>query len=205
MHSILTIMAIESVAPEVRTVAEVNNPRHEPHFRRAERRRAAGHLEGRLAAARPVRPLPGPVRARDRHRVRRRGLRAVPDHPARRVHRAAIDAVVGAAARASTRPRCCRSTAAAAPSSTRRATSSSEPGDDAIVVAEGARHAGAAQAARPQHRPADRRGRPERLTGRGAAGLERLDRRRQCRQAVLRIGEQHPRLGVRQSSLSMPA
>ena len=29
-------MAIESVAPGVRTVAEVNNPRHEPHFRRAD-------------------------------------------------------------------------------------------------------------------------------------------------------------------------
>ena len=35
MRSILTIMAIEHVAPGVRTVAEVNNPRHEPHFRRA--------------------------------------------------------------------------------------------------------------------------------------------------------------------------
>jgi voltage-gated potassium channel len=35
MHSILTVMAIESVAPAVRTVAEVNNPRHEPHFQRA--------------------------------------------------------------------------------------------------------------------------------------------------------------------------
>src|SRR5215210_141560 len=35
MHSILTIMAIESVAPQVRTVAEVNNPRHVEHFRRA--------------------------------------------------------------------------------------------------------------------------------------------------------------------------
>ncbi len=36
MHSILAIMAIESVAPQVRTVAEVNNPKHEPHFIRAE-------------------------------------------------------------------------------------------------------------------------------------------------------------------------
>jgi voltage-gated potassium channel len=35
MHSILTIMAIEHAAPGVRTVAEVNNPKHEPHFRRA--------------------------------------------------------------------------------------------------------------------------------------------------------------------------
>jgi len=35
MHSILTIMAIETIAPQVRTVAEVNNPRHVDHFRRA--------------------------------------------------------------------------------------------------------------------------------------------------------------------------
>ena len=35
MRSILTIMAIEHIAPQVRTVAEVNNPRHEPHFHRA--------------------------------------------------------------------------------------------------------------------------------------------------------------------------
>lgn len=35
MHSILTIMAIESMAPQVRTVAEVNNPAHVDHFRRA--------------------------------------------------------------------------------------------------------------------------------------------------------------------------
>jgi voltage-gated potassium channel len=35
MRSILTVMAIESVAPEVRTVAEVNNPAHVEHFRRA--------------------------------------------------------------------------------------------------------------------------------------------------------------------------
>ncbi len=35
MHSILTVMAIESIAPEVRTVAEVINPRHVDHFERA--------------------------------------------------------------------------------------------------------------------------------------------------------------------------
>jgi voltage-gated potassium channel len=35
MHSILTVMAIESLAPEVRTVAEVNNPKHAEHFERA--------------------------------------------------------------------------------------------------------------------------------------------------------------------------
>jgi voltage-gated potassium channel len=36
MQSILTVMAIEHAAPGVRTVAEVNNPKHEPHFRRAD-------------------------------------------------------------------------------------------------------------------------------------------------------------------------
>jgi voltage-gated potassium channel len=36
MHSILTILAVEHAAPGVRTVAEVNNPKHEAHFRRAE-------------------------------------------------------------------------------------------------------------------------------------------------------------------------
>lgn len=36
MHSILTVLAIESIAPQVRTVVEVNNPAHVAHFRRAE-------------------------------------------------------------------------------------------------------------------------------------------------------------------------
>ena len=35
MRSILCVMAIESVAPEVRTVVEANNPTHVEHFRRA--------------------------------------------------------------------------------------------------------------------------------------------------------------------------
>ena len=35
MRSILTVMAIESIAPQVRTVVEVNNPQHVDHFRRA--------------------------------------------------------------------------------------------------------------------------------------------------------------------------
>jgi voltage-gated potassium channel len=55
MHSILTIMAIKSVAPQVRTVAEVNNPRHEEHFRRADvdellvTSKVASHLLARSA------------------------------------------------------------------------------------------------------------------------------------------------------------
>ena len=35
MKSILTVMAIETIAPDVRTVVEVNNPRHVEHFKRA--------------------------------------------------------------------------------------------------------------------------------------------------------------------------
>lgn len=35
MASILTVLAIETMAPRVRTVVEVNNPDHVPHFRRA--------------------------------------------------------------------------------------------------------------------------------------------------------------------------
>ena len=36
MRSILAVMAIESIAPSVRTVVEANNPAHVDHFRRAE-------------------------------------------------------------------------------------------------------------------------------------------------------------------------
>lgn len=36
MASILTVLAIESIAPNVRTVVEVNNPEHVSHFRRAD-------------------------------------------------------------------------------------------------------------------------------------------------------------------------
>lgn len=55
MHSILTVLAIESIAPEVRTVVEVNNPGHVPHFRRANvdellvTSRLASHLLARSA------------------------------------------------------------------------------------------------------------------------------------------------------------
>lgn len=55
MRSILIVMAIEHIAPEVRTVAEVNNPKHEPHFRRADvdellvTSKVASHLLARSA------------------------------------------------------------------------------------------------------------------------------------------------------------
>ena len=87
MRSILTIMAIEHAAPGVRTVAEVNNPKHEPHFRRAERGRAARPVQDRVTPAGPVRPVPRADRDRHGHRVRRRRLGAVSDRPAGRVLR----------------------------------------------------------------------------------------------------------------------
>ncbi|NNF09762.1 MAG: potassium channel protein [Acidimicrobiia bacterium] len=55
MRSILTVLAIEDLAPEVRTVVEVNNPRHVAHFRRAHvdevlvSSRLAAHLLARTA------------------------------------------------------------------------------------------------------------------------------------------------------------
>lgn len=55
MRSILTVLAIEDLAPQVRTVVEVNNPRHVPHFRRAHvdevlvSSRLAAHLLARTA------------------------------------------------------------------------------------------------------------------------------------------------------------
>jgi voltage-gated potassium channel len=55
MRSILCVMAIESVAPEVRTVVEANNPAHVEHFRRAKAdevlvtSRLASHLLARSA------------------------------------------------------------------------------------------------------------------------------------------------------------
>ena len=114
MHSILAIMAIKSIAPGVRTVSEVNNPRHEPHFHRAERGRAAGHVQGRFAPARALGAVPRPDRAGHGHRVGRRGLRALPRHAARRVPRAVHRHRLGPLCATSTRPRCCRSTAAGA-------------------------------------------------------------------------------------------
>lgn len=55
MESILTVLAIETLAPQVRTVVEVNNPDHVPHFRRANvdevlvTSRLASHLLARSA------------------------------------------------------------------------------------------------------------------------------------------------------------
>lgn len=55
MRSILTVLAIENLAPRVRTVVEVNNPKHAEHFRRTKvdellvSSRLAAHLLARTA------------------------------------------------------------------------------------------------------------------------------------------------------------
>ena len=55
MRSILTVLAIENLAPRVRTVVEVNNPKHVEHFRRTKvaellvSSRLAAHLLARTA------------------------------------------------------------------------------------------------------------------------------------------------------------
>ena len=55
MRSILTVLAIEDLAPGVRTVVEVNNPKHVEHFKRAKvdevlvSSRLAAHLLARTA------------------------------------------------------------------------------------------------------------------------------------------------------------
>lgn len=55
MRSILIVLAVESLAPQVRTVVEVNNPRHVPHLRRTNvdellvTSRLASHLLARTA------------------------------------------------------------------------------------------------------------------------------------------------------------
>mgnify|MGYP006198846391 CR=1 FL=1 len=66
MRSILAVMAIESIAPQVRTVVEANNPMHVDHFRR---HRHHGVPDPRATHGRPQR----------RHRPERAvGRRAVP-------------------------------------------------------------------------------------------------------------------------------
>ena len=78
MRSILIVMAIEAMAPDVRTVVEVNNPRHEVHLKRANAdevlvtSQLASHLLARSAL------YPGLSEPRHRHRVGRRGRGAVP-------------------------------------------------------------------------------------------------------------------------------
>lgn len=58
MHSILSVLAIETIAPHVRTVVEVNNPSHVAHFRRAEvdELLVTSHLAAHLLARSAIYP-----------------------------------------------------------------------------------------------------------------------------------------------------
>ncbi len=58
MKSILTVMTIDSMAPSVRVVAEVNNPRHVDHFNRAgaDELLVTSHVASRLLARSAIYP-----------------------------------------------------------------------------------------------------------------------------------------------------
>ena len=181
MRSILTIMAIEHVAPQVRTVAEVNNPRHEPHFRRADvdellvTSKVASHLLARSALYPGLTGLVTDiVSGGEGSELYRIGLPdeycgMTIDEVAARLrseHRATLLSV-NRGGHAFVNP----------PTDFKL-----QPGDDAIVVAEGARDAGAARDRRRQRRAADGRRRAERLTpavARAVAGRSARRRRRQ--------------------------
>ena len=199
MHSILALMAIESIAPQVRTVAEVNNPKHEPHFLRADvdELLVTSKVASRLLARSALYPgLSGIItdivsggEGSELYRI------TLPDEYIgqsidtvamllRQDHKATLLSV-NRGGHAFVNP---------------GTDFVLQAGDDAIVVAEGLGIAGAAQAPRHQHGADDRLGGAERLTAAADVAsrprLERLDRRGQCGQPVLRVGEQHPGLGV---------
>ncbi len=162
MHSILTIMAIKAVAPTVRTVAEVNNPRHEPHFHRADvdellvTSKVASHLLARSALYPGLTGLVTDIvsggEGSELYRVTlaRRVPRAVHRH---RLGQAARRARGHPAVGQSRRPGVREPEVGLRPRARRR-----RDRDRRI-----ARDARAAQAARPAHGAADRGRRPERL------------------------------------------
>ena len=98
MRSILTVLAIETMAPRVRTVVEVNNPKHVEHVRRAHADEilVTSRLASRLLARTAL--YPGPGRAGDRRRLGRRRQRALPGRAARRLRRPRPRRPVGPAA-----------------------------------------------------------------------------------------------------------
>lgn len=103
MHSILTALAIESIAPHVRTVVEVNNPAHVPHFRRANAdevlvtSKLASHLLARTAIYPGLSELVTDIVSGGRR------IRALPCQPARGVRGHVDRRGFGCAARASLR------------------------------------------------------------------------------------------------------
>ena len=177
MHSILSIMAIKAVAPQVRTVAEVNNPRHEPHFRRADvdellvTSKMASHLLARSALYPGLSALVTDIVSGGegselyRDQAARGVPRAVDRHVSARLrddHEATLLSI-NRGGRAYVNP----------PSDF-----VFEPGDDAVVVAETLGHPRAARDARPDTVPRTAAVVPSRLTadGRHAPGRGRRPR-----------------------------
>jgi hypothetical protein len=78
MKSILCVMAIESLAPQVRTVVEVNNPRARRALPARGGRRDPGLVPAGVPADGPLLALPGPGGSGHRHRLGRRGVGALP-------------------------------------------------------------------------------------------------------------------------------
>ena len=202
MRSILTIMAIEHVAPGVRTVAEVNNPRHEPHFRRADvdellvTSKVASHLLARSALYPGLTGIVTDIvsggEGSELYRI------TLPDE----YFGLSIDAV---AARLRTEHR------ATLLSVNRGGHAFVNPAADFILEPDDDASSWPSRWARWRRSRCTTSDRPDRAprtasvrraaTGRSSrradARLQRLDRRGQRRQAVLRVGEQHPGLLVR--------
>ena len=115
MRSILDVMAIESIAPQVRTVVEVNNPQHVEHFRRAnaDEIMVTSRIASRLLARSSLYPGLAEIvtdivsggEGSELYRVE------LPDG----VHRPLGRRAVRPAARATTRRRCWRSAATGTP------------------------------------------------------------------------------------------
>ena len=194
MRSILTIMAIEYVAPGVRTVAEVNNPRHEAHFRRADvdellvTSKIASHLLARSALYPGLSGLVTDIvsggEGSELYRI------TLPDE----YIGLSIDAVA-ARLRTDHRATLLSVNRGGHAFVNPRTDFVLEPGDDAIVVAESL---GTLAPLKMSDVTAARPGPPRWCRApESRPRLQRLDRRGQGRQAVLRIGEQHAGLRVR--------
>lgn len=121
MRSLVAVLAIESIAPQVRTV---NNPAHVEHFRRAGRRDPRD-VPPDVPPAGPIRPVSGAHRDRQRHRGRGRRLGALPRDAAGPSTPAWPPTTSRRRCATSTTPLCSQSLATAVRTSTRRRTSAS--------------------------------------------------------------------------------
>ncbi len=127
MRSILAVMAIESIAPEVRTVVEANNPMHVDHFRRADADEilVTSRLASRLLARSAL--YPGLTELVTDIVSGRRRVGALPGDAARRLRGALDRRAVDAAARRAPCDPAGRDAGRSIRSSIRRRTSGSRP------------------------------------------------------------------------------